>query len=778
MPTKLEEVAMRFEYEVCRFDDTTAIIECSQANGPATLLDCGTRVKVEAEPDEMKTGLEYRFWGRWSNHPKYGRQFIAKTFVRAVPHDRRGVVRYLCQAPNIGMVWATRMWENFKGEAVKTLRESPDVASTATGLSEAKCNQAAEWLRKEEATENATIAMMNLLDGRGFPKSTTKRAIKLWGNRAAEFVEKNPHILMAFRGCGFVLCDKLYLELGLDPSRLKRQALCAWYAIARDTSGSTWHQPLKIERGLRERIGAACVRDVDAVKLAIRGRLLASHRDGQGRLWLAQRKKADAEETVAARVRQWLSAAPEWPDPSALELSGHQRERLTQALTRQISVFSGGPGTGKTYSAARLIAKILQIHGTGILAVAAPTGKAAVRITEAMLGYGIKIRATTIHGLLGVCQKSDGEGWGFEHNRRNPLPQRFVVVDEASMVDTDLAAALFDACGTDTHLLLVGDTGQLPPVGHGAPLRDLTRAGVPTGHLTEIRRNSGMIVQACHAIREGSQFPTAAEIDPATGQNIKLVPAAKAETAMSKIVSMIETIGHRGIADPIWGCQVIVAVNNKSELSRVAVNRRMQAELNPKGKKADGNPFRVRDKVVCTKNKFVETCNEKDAAAGKYPESVERMLNDADEQLNATAQDGKVFVANGEQGEVVEVETKRTFVRLESPARLVLIPRGTGGKKGDDEKETSTGCEWELAYAISCHKSQGSEWPIVFVVLDDYGGAQRICTREWLYTAPSRARVACFLVGKISTAYGMLKNVALDKRKTLLTERIRHETDE
>ena len=443
------------------------------------------------------------------------------------------------------------------------------------------------------------------------------------------------------------------------------------------------------------------------------------------------------------------------------DLTPHQREQLDKALASSIGILTGSPGTGKTYTAARLIGRIIDLCGSDTLAVCAPTGKAAVRITEALAHYGIEKTATTIHRLLGVASRTAGEGWGFQHDENQPLEKKWVVVDEASMIDTDLMAAFLRACAAGTHVLLVGDTNQLPPVGHGAPLRDLIAAGVPCGELREIRRNSGAIVRACADIRDGKRWRTCQSIDPDAGENLKLVPADSGAAAVERIVESIRKIRAQQLFDPVWEVQVIVAVNRRSTLSRRDLNARLQGELNPDGARVGSNPFRVGDKIVCLKNGFlpaVEVCP---------PE------------FNRDASDGKVFVANGEQARVVAVADRLTTVSLDAPKRLVKIPRGTdkngdgdGQENEDDAAGTATGCQWDLAYAVSCHKAQGSEYPCVIVALDEYPGARRICTREWLYTAISRAKRVCLLVGKRGIADGMCVLRAIAKRKTFLRELI------
>jgi exodeoxyribonuclease V alpha subunit len=642
-------------------------------------------------------------------------------------------------------------------------------------FTDTKAAAASAILKEESALESTHIDLIDLLGGRGFPHNTAKLAVAEWGNKAADLIKRNPYLLMRFPRVGYLRADQLYLDQGGRSAALKRQALAAWYAIARDSEGHTWHRPAVCGDGIKARVSGAEIQPVAAMILAKRAKLLAVHRNGDGQPWLAESRKAENERTVAEHVRAMLAAPCQWPEVLGLDISKHQEGELQKALRASVALFGGSPGTGKTYTAARLVGRIIDLCGHDQIAVAAPTGKAAVRITEALDGYGIKKTATTIHRLLGVASRTAGEGWGFNHDEENPLEYKYVVIDEGSMIDTDLLAALLRAMPAGAHLLIVGDVNQLPPVGHGAPLRDMLAAGVPAGELTKIERNWGQIVQACADIRDGKRWQTVTDLDPDTGANLKLLPAANGAAAVEKIVETIRKIKEAKLYDPIWGVQVIVAVNRKSELSRRDLNKRLQAELNPAGERAGSNPFRVGDKIVCLKNAIMPA------------------VEDCPPDCNRDAMDGKVFVANGELARVVSVVEKMTVVSLDSPRRLVKIPRGTDGDgkgttkdtKGTKEDEaddsaaaTNTGCQWDLAYAISCHKSQGSEWPCVIVALDEYPGARRVCDRSWIYTAISRAKGICLLVGKRSTAEGMCFMQAIKRRKTFLRELIQGKADD
>ena len=784
MPAKLTELTLIFRRERIRFSGgDTCILECDDPgvkddhfdglNGLLSGADKGVIVKAECPEGELVVGLSYRFYGRWVEHERYGRQFQAKTYVRVQPHGKAGVIRYLtstCAGHGVGHATAAKLWEKFQGDAVRILREEPEVAAAAVGMShftDEKAAAASVVLKEESALEAVSIDLIDLLGGRGFPRDTAKKAVAEWGNRAAVLIRRNPYLLMRFRGCGYLRTDQLYLDQGGRPAALKRQSLAAWYAVARDTEGHTWHRPEICEAGIRARVCGADIQPLAAMVLAKRAKMLSVMRNGDGKPWVAERRKADNELAVASAVQKMLAAPCQWPEVGGLDISEHQREQLGKALAASVAVFCGSPGTGKTYSMARLAGRIIELCGSDSVAIAAPTGKAAVRMTEALNSYKIGKAASTIHRLLGVQSRTAGEGWGFAHDENNPLPFKWIIVDEASMIDTDLMASLLRALPAGCHLLLIGDTNQLPPVGHGAPLRDLIAAGVPCGELTKIERNWGSIVQACADIRDGKKWETEPELDPEAGLNLKLLPTANGAASVEKIVEKIRKIKEGNLYDPIWGVQVIVAVNKKSDLSRRDLNKRLQAEFNPAGQRAGSNPFRVGDKIVCLKNSLM-------------PIVEDTPYTDC----NRDAVDGKVFVANGEQARVLEVAEKLTTVSLDSPPRLVKIPRGTDN--GDDGKgnanaseddqdssaRTTTGCQWDLAYAISCHKAQGSEFPCVIVALDEYPGARRVCSREWLYTAISRAKDVCFLVGKRMISDGMCLQRAITKRKTFLKELI------
>ena len=450
-----------------------------------------------------------------------------------------------------------------------------------------------------------------------------------------------------------------------------------------------------------------------------------------------------------------IAKTNQWPNPRDCdELSPHQQQTLAVSLSRRVGVFAGSPGTGKTFCAAAIIRRLVAMHGEDAIAICAPTGKAAVRCTSSLRANGINgITATTIHRLLGVCRNGhDGQGWGFMFDENSPLPQRFVIVDESSMLDTDLSASLFKACAPQTHLMLCGDTGQLPPVGSGAVLRDVAASGrVPFGELTEIRRNSGMIVRGCKSIKEGKRFDAPTKIDLEAGDNWRHFETYSPSQTIGQLRTALTSLPSR--FDPVWDVQVLVAVNEKSPLSRKDLNAMLQDLLNPTGQRIERVRFRVGDKVICTQNTFLPLLK---TATGR-------------------SEDAKEFVANGELGKVLAVDPKKMTVEFASPPRRCIVPLSRAADGDEESKSSASGASvggFDLGYAITTHKAQGSQAPIVITLIDDYGGAFRVASREWHYTALSRAESLCVTIGKWATFQQQCQRIVLRDRKTFLRERI------
>lgn len=731
-------------------------------------LTDGKSIIVDAASTEFVRGQKYRFLGRWEEG-KRGPQFKASTFVRDEPHSRTGLTKYLSDVcEGVGQKLASRLWDLYGSDAVRMLREDPERVAADKVMSLDSARDAARDLARFAGLEKTRIDLFTLFAGRGFPGKLVEHAIARWGARAPEVIRRCAFRMLTghLPGCGWKRCDKLFLDLGGTRTRLKRQTLAGWNALREDRTGSTWVPALTVVNAITDAVPGAAD-PVKAVKLGIRGGLLRVRRNGDER-WVAVAHHAQAEQRIADNIARLSKFTSLWPTDlptSSTEGDGlpsaHQAEQVLLA-TSAIGCFTGGPGTGKTHSLSFVLKSVIGAFGEQSVAVAAPTGKAAVRATESLAARGIGIRATTIHSFLEIGRNGhDGAGWGFNRNRDNPVSQRFVIVDESSMIDTNLMADLLDACADGTQVLFVGDPFQLPPVGHGAPLRDMLRAGLAQGNLTEVRRNAGAIVRACDAIKAGTrpEFADHFDLDAADPINLRFIECRPSETldVVEKVLRAVTRF------DPVWESQILVATNDKSDVSRKAVNDRFGKVLNPDGRRVSEIPFAVGDKVICLKNSKIRpaVCT----TVLPTPAQLEHSGN------YRADPDAGAFVANGEVGRVTAVGPTGMVVTIGD--KSVWVPKAK--KRTDDdeqEREESGGAmgDWDHAWGITTHKSQGGEWPLVIVIADKAGGS--VADRNWWYTAISRAKTACLVVGDRGAFESQCKRQSIAQRKTFLTELI------
>lgn len=736
----------------------------------------GEMLKGECEEGEIEIGCSYRFMGKWTNHYRYGAQFSFFTFTQDVPATQAGIVKYLClNAPHVGQATAGKLWQAYGPSAVEVLRADPQRVINDGIMTERAANEAARELFRICSTEKTKIDLWAIFSGRGFPRKIVAACIETWGAKAPQFIRRNPFTLLVndLPGAGFKRTDRMLQEfLPHKVASIKRQMLAAWEAMRTNTDGHTWHPRGEVIRAVMKAVGVQLAKPDAALQFGVRADWLATRQDAAGKEWVAESQKAQNELDLAEhvrRIRAWKDIR--WPQ-AVPGISAHQWEKLRPVLSSPLAILAGTPGTGKTFTAAALLREVTKAYGQDTVCVCAPTGKAAVRITENLRRNGLNLEATTIHRRLGITRNGhDGKGWGFMFNENKPLPFSFIAVDEVSMLDTNLACSLFEAMEYGTHVLLIGDPYQLPPVGHGAPLRDLIAAGVPCGLLTEIQRNSGMIVKACAAIKDDKPFESCDRYDPATGKNLRMFECTNAGEQLECLRSIMTGMK---LFDKIWDTQVLCALNEKSQVSRVPLNKMLQGILNPDpnapAPSANGaevidaaalrnKTYRVGDKIICLRNCFVSLTKH---VAGKPIDQVESY-----EQDYSTGVAMQAYLANGEIGRVEACSPGLVIARFPMPERIVLIPMRAAKESGGGA-ESGEGDDFGLAYAVTVHKSQGSEWPCVIVMVDDAAGL--VASREHIYTAISRASKLCIIIGKKAVLMRQSKKVALEKRKTFLRD--------
>lgn len=732
------------------------------------------------DDDELIPNLPYSLRGHWGSYKNKStgqttKQFKFSSYSKAQPYDRAGVIAYLTDAGaglGFGRARAAKLWELYESQAIQVLRETPDIAAAALTraglrLSLETAQQLAADLRSQVATESCRVHLTTILAGRGFRRDLPKWLIRDYGAAAADKLRENVFDTMCgkYTGCGFKLCDALWLHLKLPADSIIRQAYCVLHAIESEQEGSTWIARAAAEAALKGSIGSADVRPEEAIQYAldkglislcktggVNGPLVADDSPRGTITWLASRQNAENERELARMIVDAMAEPHCWPDVAEIQnIDGEQPTILRAALTGPIAILGGRPGTGKTFTAANVIKLLSARMGEDSIGIGAPTNLAAQRLSSVMAEYGVTVKARTNHSLLGRPEER-GKEW--RHHEANPLPFKVLVLDEESMKDTRLMCAMFKARAKGTMVLLIGDINQLPPVDRGAPLRDLIAAGLPYGELREIRRNSGGIVEACAAIAEGKPW--------GAGDNLEIIQVDDEEGQAAAVLDKVNECRAAGL-DPVWDTRVIVAKNE----TRRALNKVLQGELN-QNPPVSGTVFRVGDKTICRENIDYKLAGNPDY------DNEEIEFNDSGDSVR---------ISNGELGRVLEIapDAKYMIVEVLCPSRTIRVPLGRieepepeeiggGGRDGIAKDKTGTGCAFDLAYAVTFHSSQGSQFPWAICVVSTRDGFMGY--RELAYTGFSRAQKKCVAIGLKAVWDKFCRRVSLVKRKTFLKEMI------
>jgi exodeoxyribonuclease V alpha subunit len=682
----------RFEAEVTirhvRFanpDSGWAVVDAAARDGtPVTLV--GPLVHLEERE-------RARVSGEWVTDSRYGSQVKVSEARPLAPNDPEALVVYLKRVRHVGTKRALQLVDRHGSSSVLDVIDAdPLAAFAAVGLRHLRAEQAAESWRGLRITRR--LHLMLAPHGLAY---LAARIHEHYGNGAHEILEVNPYELTSVFGVGFAIADRIARSGGASADGSQRQKAAVMHALGEaERSGSTCLPDAELRAAARGLIG----RDPEpAVIEALLG-AGALVREG-GFVYRAATAELEAE--LAARVDVLVSAepverihTPEAAASQAAELTEEQRGALGAAFAHRLSVITGGPGTGKTASI-RSIATAASTQGLRVILVA-PTGRAAVRMTEAS-----GVRARTVHSALGWIP-----GEGPTHDEQDPLACELLIVDETSMANLELLVTLLRAVGDGTHVVLVGDADQLAPVGAGKPFAELVESDrVPTTRLTHIFRQAAgsMIVQAAHAIRQGRTpvFHAAAEMR----RDLFLIERSSPVAAREEIVSLVaeRLPAHYGV-DPITDIQVFAPVY-RGELGIDAVNQALRTALNPDGKPVRGGRLRVGDKLMMTGRNLHEL--------GLMNGTVLRLLDEIDGGASS-------------EGE-------------EEPAALLLAADDAVFRLPPEDAD-----RLRLAYACSVHRGQGIELPVAVIIAHPAAGAFFL-RREMLYTAITRARLATVVIG-------------------------------
>lgn len=708
---------------------------------------------------EPMEGQIYELTGKIDFDERYKTyQLSFESYRTILPTDRIGIFSYLVDVARwIGPAIAQKIVNSFGDDTLTILKTQPEkiIALNIPGLMPSRVTEMQASLAENEAVEAATIEVANLLGGVLGP-AQVRKAVKKWKCNAPHIIKKNPYVLTELHGVGFISADKVASKLGVDPQDLSRHSAALGHILAeaaqRDghtkmTKAQVVSKGNELVGGLRQEVWEACVRD-EAIET--REDIISA-----GGL-------AKAERYVAGKIAWMLSPTGKcaadrshlYPEIFTEGLAGKQVDAANAFKDAPIFALVGAPGTGKTYTTARLVRSCIA-GGLRVL-LCAPTGKAAKQMTLALSPVGGGM-ATTIHSMLGPAIDEETGEFRFSRDESDPLDADLVVIDEFSMVDITLARALFRAISDVTRVLIVGDHYQLPSVGPGAVLRDLLAAGIPHVELTEIHRNAGTIVRACHSIKDGRTPEPVDKLDlqaesPANWRHVEAGGPDEIKDVIRRIIT--EQLPKFSI-DPLWGCQVISPVNERGELSCDALNELVKELVNPTGVNEGKLSFGLGDKVVRLKNGYARgfMLPDDDAATTEGGEET------GVQTRRVEPLEDEIRIVNGDVGIVTGFEARTIAVQLRYPNRRVKIPRAEN--------------QLRQAYCMTCHKMQGSEVPVVVLPLHRSFAKLPMVTREWLYTAMSRAKLFVVTVGDLDVMRPIVARVGNTRRQTGLAERIR-----
>lgn len=683
--------------------------------------------------------------GEYVMHPSYGLQLQVTGHKVKEPEDRESIERYLGSGAvkGIGPALAGKIVAKFGEDTFRIMEEEPERLAEIKGISERKAREICVQVEEKKDLRQAMIYLQKY----GISTNLAVKIYQKYGLGIYSILEENPYRLADdIEGVGFKTADEIAFRIGIHTDSDFRIQSGIFYTLLQSVQEGHVYLEEKVLSAKAAQLLEVEITDIEKylMDLAMEKKVVLKQDEEQVRVYPA---KYYYMEMNTARMLKELNIRYEEDDSlirkriEKLEkqnestLDERQREAVAEAVKNGIFILTGGPGTGKTTTINAMIRYFLS-EGMDIR-LAAPTGRAAKRMTETT-GY----EAQTIHRLLEVSGNPEETGkGGFGRNQENPLETDVVIIDEMSMVDLPLMHALLSAVIPGTRLILVGDINQLPSVGPGKVLKDLIDSEVfPVMMLTRIFRQaqeSDIVVNA-HRINAGLEV----RLDNKS-RDFFFLKRQDADVIISVILTLIQKKLPRYVDAKMTDIQVLAPMK-KGLLGVERLNRILQQYLNPpspkKQEKEYGEKiFRVGDKVMQTKNNYQLEWE----IATKYGLVVDKGIG----------------VFNGDIGIVTAIHTYDETVEVEfDEKRKVKYPF----KLLD---------ELELAYAVTIHKSQGSEYPAVIIPL--LSGPKQLYCRNLLYTAVTRAKKCVTLVGSDTVFQEMIRNVEEQKRNTSLSERIR-----
>ena len=684
--------------------------------------------------------------GDYVTHNVYGTQLKVSSYMLKEPEDLVSIERYLGSGAirGVGAALAARIVKKFKKDTFRIIEEEPERLSEVKGISERKAREIAEQVEEKKDMREAMIYLQKY----GISTKLAAKIYKYYGMRVYKVLEENPYQLADnIEGVGFKTADEIASRIGIHTDSDYRIRSGLFYTLQQAAGEGHIYLPQDV---LMRRAGALLGVEIEDIgkhvmDLCIDKKTVMKEKGGEIRVYPANYYYMELN---TAKMLHDLNINCEMPEDlmerrlrkveenEQIELDPMQHKAVIESIKHGFLILTGGPGTGKTTTINTMI-RFFDSEGMSIL-LAAPTGRAAKRMTEAT-GY----EAQTIHRLLEVNvnpEEEDSVG-GFLRNRQNPLEADVIIIDEMSMVDLPLMHALLSAVVPGTRLVLVGDVDQLPSVGPGSVLRDIIASGsFAVVTLTRIFRQAGEsdIVVNAHKINAGEPV-----VLDNKSRDFFFLKRQDADTIIGVIIFLIQKKLPAYVGAQPSEIQVMTPTR-KGLLGVERLNQILQRYLNPEDpkkneKEINGRLFREGDKVMQIKNNYQLEWEVKT----KYGLAVDQGTG----------------IFNGDMGVVTEINQYTETVEVE-------FDEGRKVKYGFEMTD-----ELELAYAITVHKSQGSEYPAVIIPL--LPGPRLLYNRNLLYTAVTRAKKCLTIIGSDAVFQEMIQNRNEQARYTSLAERIR-----
>ena len=699
----------------------------------------GTDIVVAGNVGSVDNGVSITAYGYMVNHPSYGEQFRAETCEASLPQDTAALLSYLSSGvlPYIGPSTAKKIVAKFGAHTLNVISETPDKLCELKGITPQKAAAISNEFRRMYGVREVVAWMAKF----GLSAQMAVTAYRAFGPATVEALKKNPYML-----CGeplnlkFSQVDGIAAQLQVGQGSDLRIAAGLLYALRHNANNG--HTCLPADK-LIESTARFIRVEPDAVKAGLQSLLehdemRACTFDGTKYIYLPD--LLSAEQDIAARLGELATFPTESPktlesDIRVLELTQGfeyaplQREAIRLALSSRVMVLTGGPGTGKTTTVKAILNLYEGIYDR--VALCAPTGRAAKRLGE-VTGR----EAQTIHRALGMSYNELTGQTAFKKNAQDPLEVHAVIVDEMSMVDIELMRSLLEAMRPGSRLVLVGDPDQLPSVGPGSVLGDMLRSGVvPAVSLTQVFRQAeqSAIIRAAHAVDRGELPP----LENSGSGDLFFLRRRAPDRLVQTVVELCRDRLPKNMGIPAEQIQVL-SPTRKGPCGTAALNRALQAALNPpergKHQKQWGDmTFRVGDRVMQTRNNYDVLWEKEDGSGGSG-------------------------IFNGDVGVIQDIDPGGELITLRFDDRTAVYTADLLS-------------QLDMAYAVTVHKSQGSEYPAV--ILAAASAAPSLLVRGVLYTAITRARRLLILAGDDAVLAQMAANNKQQRRYSGLRRRLK-----